>query len=562
MVFGQLLGGMITRAGERMHDEQEKSYREDLWKKQMAFQMAADWIGKNADLATDEELNAMMGNLGTIANAKGTKDIFTHFPRLARQMIPHVVRPEQVTAPTGGGVQTMGTPMQVTTPAQELPPPAMAGQPAPATPMPARPAEMSMQAPGQQMAPQMTAPLPAFPERPDVLSADPGERRLHIAMQRLEESGLSEPVKNVIKAKLLGGVNITPYEAALARSTPAGQAPKFSGKPITGKRMDGSEFSVWMSTAGPMEIGPDGMPRRYVPQPGDDLSIQESKGTWKLDEQGQFTFLPNTGGEPEVSKVKGQVKPATVGTGTYIKFTDAGGQIKGYYNSKDPTKIIPAPPGMYGGPINEALQNKYDQLTLGSEMISMLNGLVTMDNVQGAIGPVAGRYTNWTRGVFEKEDEVNEAFRIVADLSDMLLRARSGAQINEQEYARLRKLVPDPQTPLKRFQSDLNGFTHEFNVVLKRRGLPEIPVGKGVWDKAAAALNEGTTVPMTVTAEEAPNRPAAMGGGTAPQLQSAPSQFPVTVDVTEDGKTERFKVVNKKMWDEMVGAGISMKVVK
>lgn len=58
-------------------------------------------------------------------------------------------------------------------------------------------------------------------------------------------------------------------------------------------------------------------------------------------------------------------------------------------------------------------------------------------------------------------EEVAEMFRISNNVSDILLRARSGAQINEQEYARLRKVAPNPNTSETKFYSDLKTFTAE-----------------------------------------------------------------------------------------------------
>jgi hypothetical protein len=51
----------------------------------------------------------------------------------------------------------------------------------------------------------------------------------------------------------------------------------------------------------------------------------------------------------------------------------------------------------------------------------------------------------------------------------LLLRARSGAQINEQEYQRLTKIVPNPNSPDARFLSDLRNFREEVRGVLARR---------------------------------------------------------------------------------------------
>lgn len=205
----------------------------------------------------------------------------------------------------------------------------------------------------------------------------------------------------------------------------------------------------------------------------DQLSLQ-------TDKEGNVSVVNATQGK--VTASLGPIgKPGNVasGTGTYRPMYDNAGKQVGWVNSKDPSDFQPmAEPGMTAAKPAEASVTKFDQLATMTDQMNQLHKFSNMPTVQDAIGPMAGRVTDWTRGLVDKPDEVNEAFRIVSDLSDMLLRARSGAQINEQEYSRLRKIIPNPNTPLKRFQSDLNGFTKELNVVLKRRGMPLVGESK------------------------------------------------------------------------------------
>ena len=57
----------------------------------------------------------------------------------------------------------------------------------------------------------------------------------------------------------------------------------------------------------------------------------------------------------------------------------------------------------------------------------------------------------------------------VNDIADMLLRARSGAQINEQEYQRLSKLVPTPNLPPDTFSSRLKRFEEQLNQTMQNQ---------------------------------------------------------------------------------------------
>jgi hypothetical protein len=83
--------------------------------------------------------------------------------------------------------------------------------------------------------------------------------------------------------------------------------------------------------------------------------------------------------------------------------------------------------------------------------------------------------------------EVNELFRIADGLADDLLRMKSGSQINEREYARLRALTPNPRWSESKFFSDLNGFEKELKSSLQRRksewGMGQSSQGSGQGSK-------------------------------------------------------------------------------
>ena len=84
------------------------------------------------------------------------------------------------------------------------------------------------------------------------------------------------------------------------------------------------------------------------------------------------------------------------------------------------------------------------------------------------VGPVAGRAYRAQEALTGLADDNQSMFYAdVNDLADMLLRARSGAQINEQEYQRLAKLVPTPNLPPKVFKERLNRFETQLLQTLK-----------------------------------------------------------------------------------------------
>jgi hypothetical protein len=79
------------------------------------------------------------------------------------------------------------------------------------------------------------------------------------------------------------------------------------------------------------------------------------------------------------------------------------------------------------------------------------------------VGAVMGRVGE-TKGKFV-DLPVNQTtfYADVNDIKDQLLRARSGAQINEQEYARLVKFLPDANSPAGNFEAKLARFKQELN---------------------------------------------------------------------------------------------------
>lgn len=99
-----------------------------------------------------------------------------------------------------------------------------------------------------------------------------------------------------------------------------------------------------------------------------------------------------------------------------------------------------------------------------AKSVAQLDTLLEMsDDVEALfdekfVGQVTGRLgaaREFTGEIAEQEVEFR---RVTRDIKDMLLRARSGAQINEQEFKRLSNLTPSPEQPAKVFKARLRGF--------------------------------------------------------------------------------------------------------
>jgi hypothetical protein len=125
-----------------------------------------------------------------------------------------------------------------------------------------------------------------------------------------------------------------------------------------------------------------------------------------------------------------------------------------------------------------------------SDLLALKNSLETIDALYDPsyVGLIAGNpalaRAKETTGIGVDTAEV-QFRRIVNDISDRLLRARSGAQINEQEYARLLKIVPEPtlsptafEARLKSFKSDLENVISAKEDIVKKSG--QRPIGPDV----------------------------------------------------------------------------------
>ena len=130
--------------------------------------------------------------------------------------------------------------------------------------------------------------------------------------------------------------------------------------------------------------------------------------------------------------------------------------------------------------------------TSGLETIKSQLGIIkeTFNEHPEFVGVISGQWGRvsqlWT------EDEA--AFRQkILDVKDALLRARSGAQINEQEYKRLSKLVPDMGDSDTMFKGKMKSFEQSLDLMIGNR--VEAQRKGGVYVEGV----EGGTSPATAT---------------------------------------------------------------
>lgn len=186
----------------------------------------------------------------------------------------------------------------------------------------------------------------------------------------------------------------------------------------------------------------------------EDLTKLATEETIKARIRAQFKEPVEKGTlQPLVDPTTGEVK-ATFHTGTgRISPITGGGE------------------GLRRTPLSTAELDRQASLQLMMDNTLQLEELLTVPGAAQSVGPVSGQLSRLEQATIGASEEATLVHQIANDLSDQLLRARSGAQINEQEYQRLRKLLPDPTRPLSDFTVKLKQFKSNLEGLLAARKL-------------------------------------------------------------------------------------------
>ena len=158
--------------------------------------------------------------------------------------------------------------------------------------------------------------------------------------------------------------------------------------------------------------------------------------------------------------------------GQFVTLTDEQGRVIGAWNPKT-RKVEPVPEELAGARRGGLSETALQQRTMLQNMLED-TATITGYRKEGKLsdwdlGPIAGRATALGHAVAFGDEPTIESYRIVDNLSDQLLRARSGAQINEQEYQRLRNLVPNKTDKPDVFDVKLKSFRNELQRTIARR---------------------------------------------------------------------------------------------
>lgn len=177
------------------------------------------------------------------------------------------------------------------------------------------------------------------------------------------------------------------------------------------------------------------------------------------------------GKEPYDPKIHGQTQPLAQDRPYYPVIWGPEGAFQ--VNTRQPgAPAIPVTTQKEGGQPEQVkrqipgnVADKLGELLSLKENISKANTLFDPSYV----GPVSGRLGYIKEKLVDLPEQQVQFYSYVRDNMDALLRARSGAQINEQEYKRLVSFLPEPTLPAGNFISRLNRFNDELDIILNNK---------------------------------------------------------------------------------------------
>jgi len=117
-------------------------------------------------------------------------------------------------------------------------------------------------------------------------------------------------------------------------------------------------------------------------------------------------------------------------------------------------------------PVPTETAKQLSELEATLEQITNVEKLYKPDFVGPIKGRVAGVKEATTGNIPEEQIEMRAALR---DAADFLLRARSGAQINEQEFKRMMTFLPQDNLPPKVFEVRLSRFKRELQTLIRTK---------------------------------------------------------------------------------------------
>jgi hypothetical protein len=161
------------------------------------------------------------------------------------------------------------------------------------------------------------------------------------------------------------------------------------------------------------------------------------------------------------------VEPGQGGGDAMAQISPAGSQNDGFL--KEPAKKKE--------PTTSAEERKrYVDTKMLLNMTNKVEELLNDKDAGDWVGPVSGRIGQAQEKITDLPEKQIELYSTIRDMNDFVLRVRSGAQINEQEYKRLTSFLADPNLPMNNLKTRLKRFKGDLEWM---QGLVARELGKG-----------------------------------------------------------------------------------
>jgi hypothetical protein len=127
--------------------------------------------------------------------------------------------------------------------------------------------------------------------------------------------------------------------------------------------------------------------------------------------------------------------------------------------------------GQMGSPSGYDKPMPNEMITANQQIGTLKDALTQVKSLykDSYVGPIKGRVAPLKEATIGIDPEQSIFNSGIAQMSNTLVYLLSGKQINEQEYARLKKQMPDINLPPRNFQARMQEFERTLNSIIENR---------------------------------------------------------------------------------------------
>ena len=476
MVFGELLGGALGRAGERFNEERLRKQRIEDWRMQQDLALQTDFLTKNWANMTPEQQEASIAGIAPLVGRKpkdlsqligGVRAVGSIIPPqyMQPEALPAAppssiaVKPSLEAPVTVAGGQFAG--QSIAAPASielsQVPQPGATGTPSIYQPISGHRAVLPL--PLGQPTPALRAGEQIMSQTPtEVIERRKADEAVRLRQQKVDEIMNSDMTPEdkalAIKALHIPAAVIAAQERQVSSPPPIGLS-TFEIVSPNGKKVltvQATRTGQLIETGSGQVINPQsiaGWTKRHVMTPYMYTTPESTVGAVNREE------IARRG----LGSVVGEVPEARVAE-TLIPETTPTGQITSMRGSRTGrVQAAEAGPGgapRYKGAMSEGAQQTRGQIQVFQDSLARIGPLV--DKHPEVVGRVRGNiekgmaWVGWSKE--EVDDLIGELNTVKATYTYMV----SGKQINEAEQARLAAVMPDIGMPPARLKNNLTRF--------------------------------------------------------------------------------------------------------